>query len=238
VCRRNYCGGQDVQVLRRPPESLIDGVATRPVRHGIHRNESPNESQVCTAFQLLAGIVHIVHIQHRDALQPLGIGCAEVGDPVVVDPADGREQLAVWDPVPEEPLAGLQARPPHPIDFVLFDHGVGVVGGLADVVPDAEEIDVRGIFKALPGLDHRAEGPHLQPIDTPGIVRSSRRCGSLLHAGRPVPEFRLDAARIHIRWLDDMGIRRDEFVGCHDTFPLLCVVASRCCRAGYGGVSV
>ena len=223
----------DVQVLSRPPESLIDGVAIRPVRHGIHRDESPNESQVCTAFQLLAGIVHIVHIQHRDALQPLGIGCAEVGDPIVVDPADGREQLAIRYPVPEEPLAGLQARTPHPIEFVLLDHGVGVVGGLADVVPDAEEIDVRGIFKSLSGLDHRAEGPHLQPIDKPGIVLSSCRRFPLLHAWRPVSEFRLDATRVHIRWLDDMGIRRDQFVCCHDTFPPLCVAPTSSCHAGY-----
>src|SRR5215471_11472793 len=131
-------------------------------------------------------------------------------------------------------LSGIR----YPIDFVLFDHGVGVVGGLADVIPDAEEIDVRGIFKALPGLDHRAEGPHLHPIEKPGIVRSARRCCPLLHAGCPVPELWLDAARIHIRWLDDMGIRRDKFVSCHDTCPLLGVVAPRGCRTGDGGGAV
>src|SRR5262249_40021089 len=63
----------------------------------------------------------------------------ESGINSVVDPTDGREQFAIRYPVPEEPLARLQARPPHSIDFVLFDHSVGVVGGLADVAPDAEE---------------------------------------------------------------------------------------------------
>src|SRR5437870_6120 len=114
------------------------------VRQRRDRDEGADEPQLLDALELLAALVDIIDIEHADALQTLGIGLAEIGDPVVVDAADLGQQFAVWDAVPKEALARLQARPPHAIFFILPDHRVGIVAALADILPDAEKIDLRG----------------------------------------------------------------------------------------------
>src|SRR5271155_2961059 len=104
------------------------------------RDEGPDEPQLLAPLELLAAHIDIVDVEHADPLQALGIGLAEIGDPVVVDAADLGQQLAVPDAVPEESLARLQARPPDAVLFIFADHRMGVVAALADILPDAEKI--------------------------------------------------------------------------------------------------
>ena len=73
-----------IQVLRRPPQTIVDRVTVGPVGQRIDRDESPHQPQLGTALQLLAGRINVVHIQHADALEARGRGLAEVRDPMVV----------------------------------------------------------------------------------------------------------------------------------------------------------
>src|SRR5947207_13058566 len=113
------------------------------VRQWRDRDEGPDESEFLASLEFLAAHVDVIDIEHADALQALGIGFAEIGDPIVVDAADFGQQLAVRDAVPEEALARLQARAPYPVFFVFPDHRMRVVATLADVLPNAEKIDLR-----------------------------------------------------------------------------------------------
>ena len=74
------------------------------------------------ALEFLRRRVGIVDIEHRDALQPVGMRLAEIGDPVVVDAADLGQQLAVRHAVPEQALARLQHRAPDAVLLVFDDH--------------------------------------------------------------------------------------------------------------------
>src|SRR5437667_10579182 len=98
---------------------------------------------------------------------------------------------------------------------------MGVVAALADVFPDAEEIDLRGVFEALPGLHPRPERPDLHAVEHPGVIFPAARGLAALHLRRPVAEPRLDAAGIHVGWLDDVRIRRDQLVLRHHRPPSL-----------------
>ena len=82
---------REIQVLGGPPQALVDGMTIRPVRQGRDRDEGAHEPQRRTALELPAGLIDLVHVEHGDALETVGIGPAEVGDPVVVRAADGRE---------------------------------------------------------------------------------------------------------------------------------------------------
>src|SRR5438094_9925692 len=119
---------------------------------------------------------------------------AEIGDPVVVNTADLGQQLTVRNTVPKEALAGLQHRAPDTVLLVFFDHRVGVIGTLADILPEPEKIDLRGVLKALPGLHHRAQGADLHAVQHPGVVFPSCRRFSSFHLGRSVAALSIDVA--------------------------------------------
>src|SRR5438105_8844054 len=167
------------------------------VRQWRDRDEGPDEPEFLASLEFLAAHVDVIDIEHADALQALGIGLAEIGDPVVVDAADLGQQLAVRDAVPEEALARLQARTPDAVFFILTDHRVWVVAALADILPDAEEIDLRGVLEALPGLHDRPKGTDLHPVEHPGVIFPAGRGLPPLHLGCSVAEPGLDAPRIH-----------------------------------------
>jgi hypothetical protein len=65
-----------------------------------------------------------------------------------------------------------------------------------DILPGAEEIDLRWILEALPGLDHRAERADLHAIERPGVEFASGRRLAPFHLGRPLTQFRFEATRI------------------------------------------
>src|SRR6202040_2879089 len=105
--------------------------------------------EVDRAPRLLRGLLDVVHVEHGDALETVGIGLAEVRDPVVIDAGDGREQGAGREAGPEEPPARLQARAPHPPHPVLFDHRLWVVRAESDVSPPPKKIDLRRVLESL-----------------------------------------------------------------------------------------
>jgi hypothetical protein len=53
---------------------------------GDHR---AREAQAGGEFQLLDPALDVVHVDHRDALEPGGIDAAEFGEPVIVRAKDG-----------------------------------------------------------------------------------------------------------------------------------------------------
>src|SRR5438067_22133 len=140
------------------------------------RDEGPNDPEFLASLEFLTAHVDVIDIEHADALQALGIGFAEIGDPVVVDAADLGQEFAVRNAVPEEALARLQARPPDAVLFILFDHRMRIIAALADVFPDPEEVDLRRVLEALPGLHDRPQGPDL-PREALLDRNSRRRTG-------------------------------------------------------------
>src|SRR6266702_3221919 len=150
---------------------------------------------------------------------------AEIGDPVVVAAADVGEEVAVRDAIPEEPLARLQDRPPDAVFLVFDDHRLGVIGAFADILPEPEEIDLRGVLEALPGLHHRAQRADLLAVEHPGVVVAPAGGLAPFHPRRAVPELWRDAACVHVRRLDDMRVRGDQFPLWHYHLP-------RCRRQG------
>ena len=55
--RRDMQHQRYLEVLCRPPETLVDGVPVGPIRQRIHRDERPHQPQPDTALELLAGSV-------------------------------------------------------------------------------------------------------------------------------------------------------------------------------------
>ena len=144
---------------------------------------------------------------------------AEIGDPVVVAAADFAQQLAIRHAVPEKPLARLQHRAPDAVFFVFDEHRSRVVGALADIFPDTEEINLRGVFEALPRLHDGAQRADLLAFQHPGVVFAARRGLAPLHMGRTVAQFGGEPRRVHVRRLDDVGVGRDDPVVRHTHLP-------------------
>ena len=207
------------QVLRGPPQAVVDRMTIRAVGQRRDGDEGADQPEPGAALELQRRLLDIVHVEHGDALEPIGKGLAEVGDPVVVDAADGREHGAVGDAVPEETLARLQARAPHAVHLVLLDHRLGIVGAEPDVFPRAEEIDLRRILEPLSGLHHGAQGAGLLTVDEPGVEFAARGRLQPRQTRGPLPEFWLDPGRVEVRRLDDVRIGRDELVRQHRNSP-------------------
>src|SRR6266446_1137541 len=206
---------RDVEILRGPPQPLVDRMAIGFVGQWGDRDEGADQTQFLASLQLLAGLIDIVDTEHRNTLQALWIGLAEIGDPVVVDAADFGQELAVGHAVPEEALARLQARAPNAVLFILGDHRMRVVSALAHILPNAQKIDLRRVLEALAGLHYRTQGADLRAVEHPGVIFPTGRGLVPLYPRRPLAKFGLDPGRIHVRRLDDMRIRRDHFVRSH-----------------------
>src|SRR6267154_13234 len=144
---------------------------------------------------------------------------AEIGDPVVVAATDFAQQLAIRYAVPEKSLARLQHRAPDAVFFVFNEHRSRVVGALADIFPDAEEVDLRGVFKALPGLHDGAQRADLLAFQHPGVVFAARRRLAPLHMRRAIAQFGGEPARVTGPPPGDGGVGRDDSVIRHTHLP-------------------
>ena len=160
---------REPDVLGRPPEPVVDRVPIRPVGQRRDRDERADQPEPGAALELVRGLLDVVDVEHRDALEAVGKRLAEVGDPVVVAAADGREQLAIRDAVPEEALARLQARAPHAVHLVFLDHRLRLVRAVPDVLPHPQEVDRPGSSKRWPAW---ITAPRV-PTCCPPIVHAS-----------------------------------------------------------------
>jgi hypothetical protein len=98
----------------------------------------------------------------------------------------------------------LQTRAPDAVRLQLFDHRLGFVGRLPDVLPHAEKVDRPGILEAPASLDHGADRPDPHAVEVPGVVLLSGPGAMAFHAGRATSELRLDPGLVQVRWLDDV----------------------------------
>ena len=108
-----------LEILRRRPETVVDGAAIGLVRPRRDRNEGADQAHLDAALELFRGRIGVVDIEHGDALEPARMRLAEIGDPVVVDAAYLGQQLAVRNTVPKQALARLQHRAPDPVLLVF-----------------------------------------------------------------------------------------------------------------------
>ncbi len=133
----------------------------------------------------------VVQVDHGDALEPGGIGAAELGEPVVVGAEDGGHQRGVGHPEVEEALRGVEHLAGHAVEPHVAQVLRGIVpaavhvleaplgrDGLGRLEPRAGVRDEADAREDLIGLDHDLVGA----VD-PLTIR-----------GRPVAERGVDAA--------------------------------------------
>src|SRR5262249_8526687 len=77
---------------------------------------------------------------------------------------------------------------------------------------------------------YRTQGADLHAIDHPSVVFAARFSLAALHLWRPVAELRVDPPDIHVRRLNDVGIRRNQLVLRHHGPPPVTPAGQQCKR--------
>src|SRR5262244_4122249 len=93
----------------------------------------------------------------------------------------------------------------------------------AYVFPDANKIDLRGIFEAAARLGQGTEGRHLCIAQEPGIEIRAVRHFLPFDTGRAVAALSRDATGIQIRRFDYVCVPRDNLVISHGVSSLSCL---------------
>ena len=83
------------QVLGRSPQGFVLWSIVGPPRNRADGDHSPHKANLGTAFQLLYTVLYNIYVEHCDTLEPLGDRTTKLSNPIVVDPAVGRQQFAV-----------------------------------------------------------------------------------------------------------------------------------------------
>jgi len=92
------------EVLGRCPDGLIHGVIIA-VLQGAQGDQRSSQAEPGGPLEFPYGLLYVVHIQHGDALEPMRVRLTEVGQPVVIGAADGREQGAIRGSVSKVEMA-------------------------------------------------------------------------------------------------------------------------------------
>ena len=207
-------GGQ-VEQQRHPvllggrPQWLVHGVAVRLSRQRCDRDEGPSQAQLGTPLEFRPSRPRIIDIDHADAPQPPGLGPTEVGDPAVIGVTNPGQQLAVFQVVPEQALAGLQHRAPNPVHLKLGQHGLGLIGALSDIFPNADKIQAAGVLKATPGLGDGAERGDLHIAEEPRVGLFAVLGRIAFDRRRPVQQPGRHALGVQVGGLHNMRITRN-----------------------------
>ena len=154
---------------------------------------SPILAQRCNS---LIALLHIVHVDHGDALEALGLRAAELGEPVVVSSENLRQQRSVRHAVQQQTDRGIDDTHVHPIGIHILE----VL--LRDVAAAPDFIKGRGadhLFRRL--KPHTCLCPPASPItrwpsqyhQSPSYSRTS--CGTRsLNAGLALLVHRSDGS--------------------------------------------
>ena len=57
-----------------------------PLLQRPQRDEPPCQAPLRRPLEFRNGVLHVIDIQHGNALEPLGVRVTEVGEPIVIDP--------------------------------------------------------------------------------------------------------------------------------------------------------
>jgi hypothetical protein len=83
------------QVFRGSPEWFVFRQIVRPPLRRIHGNHAPYQPHLGAALELFYPRLHIVDVEHGNALELLRERLTELGQPIIVNAEDLREQRAI-----------------------------------------------------------------------------------------------------------------------------------------------
>ena len=161
--------------------------------------------------QLLDALLHIVHVDHGDALEALGLPGAKLGEPVVVSSKNLRQQRTVRHAVEQQTDRGIDNTHIHLIGIHILE----VLRRLVAAAPDF--IKGRGadhLFRRL--KPHTCLRPGGQPDHPVAVAEPPIAIILADKLWDPVLERRLGSARPQVRWLKHVIVRRYDPVIRHD----------------------
>ena len=196
------------QVERRGggPERLVLGLVVAPVLERILGDHRAGQAEAGGALQLPDPVLDVVQVDHRDALEPGGIGAAELGEPVVVGAKDGGHQRRVRHPEVEEPLRGIEDFAGHPVERHVLEMLLGVVPAAVHVLEAPLGGDGLGRLEPRAGVRDEADpGEDLIRLDHDLVGAVDP-----LHPRRTIPERRIDAGLPQIGRFEHVGVGRED----------------------------
>ena len=79
------------------------------------------EAHLVGPLKLLDAYAHVVDVEHGDALETVWDGVEELGNPVVVGPADVGQEVAVLSAVEHDAGSRIDDADVHAVDIKVFD---------------------------------------------------------------------------------------------------------------------
>ena len=192
------------------PQRIAAGQIVGPALAWIGGDAAGHQPQLGATLQLGHGLVDVVDVQQRGALDRVGIGGGEIlRHPVVDRSAASRHQVGVDRSLDQ---AHRDGREHHLPDHTVTRQGrhprLGIVGGPGGLFVRIVEAEGFLVFEAPPGLGGRPDRADRDvavrnPAIDPVIVNDAR--GAVAVPG-------IDPGDEQVRWLDHVRIGRDELL--------------------------
>jgi hypothetical protein len=139
------------------------------VLQGAQGDESPRQAQLRRPLEFPDGVLHVVDIQHGNALEPLRVGLTEVRQPVIIGAEDRREQGAIGNAIRGQGLRRVEHTAGHRIPIHILHVGLRVVPAPGHRRHAAlQGQGFRGL-KPYPGLLIDPDGPECDTVRIPLI---------------------------------------------------------------------
>ena len=167
-------------------------------------------------FHLLDPGRNVVKVNHGDAPETIRIGITELGQPVVIGPEQGGQQLAVLNALVELQPDGrihqshVDAVGVHILDMLLRDIGAG-----PDILHLILKAQAVRVIEAQAGLGGRRRGLDFNALAIPPVAVLVRD-----HSRGAVAELFIQPRRPQVERFKNMIVRRNNFVLLH-TIPSL-----------------
>src|SRR5712691_2360494 len=211
-----------LQVLGRGPQGFVLGQIVPPPLRGIDSDQASREPHLRAALQFLDRGRHVVDVERGDALEPIRAGVAELGQPVVIGPEDGCQQVTIWHAVQQKAHGRIDDTHIHPIGIHVFDVLCGDVAARPYVVKGRGPPELIRLPKSHARLGAGSHADHPVVIAVPPVaIRLAD------NAWGAVPELVLSSSRPQVRWLEYMVIRRYDPVTRHRSPSYVCVPYQR-----------